>query len=185
MNIILILCLTGPIFSDIMPIVADYRLKVKIGEHEFEAEGPVETVETQFEAFKELIKPPVNKTENPLIVINRDLIARGDLDHLFSLKNHRVVSLKFRLDSTADAILLILHGQQQCRNNEAATGGEIKDGLEESGYNGQEVSRRLRELRHEKLIAVTGSHRAKRYSLTAEGLTRAEAIVNNFLAKLP
>ena len=32
-----------------------YRLKIRIGEHEFEAEGPQEAVERQFEAFKELI----------------------------------------------------------------------------------------------------------------------------------
>ena len=31
------------------------RLKIKIGDHEFEAEGPAETVQAQFRVFKELI----------------------------------------------------------------------------------------------------------------------------------
>lgn len=29
------------------------KLKMKIGEHEFEAEGPTEVVQTQFAAFRE------------------------------------------------------------------------------------------------------------------------------------
>src|ERR1019366_7885245 len=31
------------------------RIKVKIGEHEFDAEGPVEAVQSQFEAFRALV----------------------------------------------------------------------------------------------------------------------------------
>ncbi len=32
-----------------------YKLKIKVGEFEFDAEGPVEVVQAQFAAFKELI----------------------------------------------------------------------------------------------------------------------------------
>ena len=31
------------------------RIKVKFGEHEFEAEGPPDSVQSQFEAFREMI----------------------------------------------------------------------------------------------------------------------------------
>ena len=31
------------------------RIKVKIGDNEFEAEGPVETIQEQFNVFKELL----------------------------------------------------------------------------------------------------------------------------------
>lgn len=34
---------------------ASYRLKIKIGVHEFEAEGPADVVNEQFQAFKDLI----------------------------------------------------------------------------------------------------------------------------------
>ena len=43
-----------------------YRIKVKIGEHEFEAEGPAEIVQSQFETFKQLIASQpqrINTTE--------------------------------------------------------------------------------------------------------------------------
>ena len=33
----------------------NYRIKVKIGEHEFEADGPADAVQSQFEMFKQLI----------------------------------------------------------------------------------------------------------------------------------
>ena len=46
--------------------MADYRLKIKIGEHEFEADGPVDAVKSQFEAFKELITSlTAQKQTNP------------------------------------------------------------------------------------------------------------------------
>ncbi len=33
----------------------NYRLKIKIGQHEFEAEGPADVVREQFQVFKDLI----------------------------------------------------------------------------------------------------------------------------------
>src|ERR1700678_1882282 len=49
--------------------MAEYKLKIKIGEHEFEAEGPADGVQSQFAACKELIgsvapSPPKPKTES-------------------------------------------------------------------------------------------------------------------------
>src|SRR5258708_14663815 len=32
-----------------------FKIRVKVGDHEFEAEGPQEAVERQFETFKELV----------------------------------------------------------------------------------------------------------------------------------
>ncbi len=40
------------------------KLKMKIGIHEFEAEGPVDIVQSQFAAFKELIAALPRKTRN-------------------------------------------------------------------------------------------------------------------------
>lgn len=157
--------------------MSESKIKVKIGEHEFEAEGPVDVVNAQFEIFKELIKHPTdykNKTESRLVV---DSPITSNLDRIFSLSNERVVFLSDTSKSANDAILLIIYGQKQCRNNEAATGGEIKAGLIATGYNGQEISRRLRELRHENLIAAQGTHRAKRYKLTNSGMSKVKTML--------
>ena len=55
--------------------MAEYKLKIKVGEHEFEAEGPADVVQAQFAAFKDLVssmavqKPaqdaPVAEVEKP------------------------------------------------------------------------------------------------------------------------
>lgn len=153
------------------------KIKVKIGDHEFEAEGPVDVVNAQFESFKELIKPTTDSKDKTTFSPPSERLSTIDFDRIFSLKNQRVVSLNDRTKPISDAMLLILYGQKQCRSNEAATGGEIKNGLEASGYDGQEISRRLRELRHENLIAARGRYRAKRYHLTNEGLSRVQEML--------
>lgn len=157
--------------------MSESKIKVKIGEHEFEAEGPVEVVNAQFEIFKELIKPTADFKDKTIFSLPSERPSPTNFNRIFSLKNPRIVSLNDPTKSINDAMLLIIYGQKQCRNNEAATGGEIKSGLEASGYDGQEISRRLRELRHENLIAAQGTHRGKRYQLTNEGMSRVQEML--------
>src|SRR5205807_9904884 len=45
----------------------------------------------------------------------------------------RLISLTVRADTVADAALLLLLGQRQFRANDSVTGGEVLDGLRESG----------------------------------------------------
>ena len=81
--------------------MAEYRLKVKVGEHEFEADGPVETVKEQFEAFKDLIESlPKNKVETTASATSIDTpalqpitpVATANVDRIFRAEN-RVISL--------------------------------------------------------------------------------------------
>ena len=101
-----------------------YKLKVKIGEHEFDAEGPTDVVQRQFAVFRELIAamragtptdpPTVTQTppgtegppQNPVRTdLGLDRIMRAD---------RRVVSLTVRAQSIQDEILLLLLGQKRC-----------------------------------------------------------------------
>src|ERR1700741_4511405 len=98
--------------------MAEYRLKIKIGEHEFEADGPVEAVTSQFEAFKELMatlpnrkaentnttpngtEPPAQPPTMQVNTLNADRIFRAD---------GRVVSLTVAPTTETAAVLLILY----------------------------------------------------------------------------
>jgi hypothetical protein len=177
--------------------MAEYRLKIKIGEHEFEADGPADAVRSQFEAFKELIAAvPIHKAETtpepvnppPYQTPNPPTLKRVDnsplLDRIFREKG-RVISLTVPPISETDAVLLVLYGQRFYRDNDNATGSEILDGMSESGYRKPRIDRILTGLADEGEVIITGAHRGKRYRLTNKGHSHAETIVRDTLAKLP
>jgi hypothetical protein len=166
--------------------MAEYRLKIKIGDHEFEADGPAEAVTRQFEAFKELIATlPNRKSENTIVTQNPSNQTQiENLDRIFR-EQGRVISLTAPPNSESDAILLVLYGQRHYRKNENPTGSEIVDGMEQSGYRMVRIDKILKSLADEGAVIITGTHRGKRYRLTNAGLKRAEAVVRDALAKLP
>ena len=172
--------------------MTDYKLKIKIGEHEFEAEGPVDAVKAQFDAFKELISTlPDRKLENVNSSAQTDISpsplpksAPLNVDKIFRA-DKRVISLTVHPDSETDAVLLILYGQKHYRNNENPTGSEIMDGMEQSGYRMTRIDRVLASLSSEGAVIITGAHRGKRYRLTNQGVSRVEGVVREALAKLP
>src|SRR5580704_6752367 len=117
------------------------RIKIKIGEHEFEAEGPTKIVQDQFEAFKSLIStlPHIN-SGGAKVGTGQTTVNKGDVvdpTHVDLAKimrvSGRVVSLTAIPASSDDAALLILLGQKDLRDNTSSTALEVGDGLAESG----------------------------------------------------
>jgi hypothetical protein len=168
--------------------MGDYRLKIKIGDHEFEAEGPADVVQNQFAMFKELLgsraaakreQSEEPKSEHPDADPKRpafDKIMRSE---------GRVVSLTVHPESVDEAIMVVLLGQRHFRQNDSVTGGEIIDGLRQSGHTVSRVDYQLDRLSTEGSVIKVGTGRASRYRLTNKGLTKAEEIANNFLLQVP
>jgi hypothetical protein len=169
------------------------RIKVKIGDNEFEAEGPVETVHAQFEVFKELLssRPIKSKdtivgnmistventrvnAEPPHIPIEKVLHAAG-----------RVVSLTALPASTVDAALLIMLGHKDMRNHLSVTGQEIGDGLDQSGRPVPRVDRVMDKAIEDAHVLKTGIKRGTRYRLTNQGVLKALAVASDLIATLP
>jgi len=168
------------------------KLKMKIGIHEFEAEGPIEIVQSQFAAFKELISNlPLIKSPQPeqSIVPVADEKNVDPLPHLSIEKivkaDGRVVSLTARCESIDEAVLLILLGQKEFRSNQEATGAEIMDGLVQSGYRIPRVDRLMDKLTSDGSVITIGVHRGRRYRLTNLGLTKALNIAKEVIATVP
>src|SRR5713101_7692529 len=112
-----------------------YRLKIKVGDHEFEAEGPVDIVQAQFAAFKEMVaNVPAQKSAEAPNEPKQEPPTNG-LPHLPLEKimktEGRVVSLTAKSETVDEAVLLILLGQKESRNNLEVTGSEIQDGLKQ------------------------------------------------------
>jgi hypothetical protein len=170
-----------------------YRLKIKVGEHEFEAEGPANVVQAQFEAFKSLIVtiPSSTAANKPLAITQteRDNSVSANesalaLDKITRVED-RVVSLTNKPDTIEDAALLLMLGQRTFRANDSVTGGEVISGLRQSGINVGRVDWRLDKLAGEGLIIKIGSGRASRYRLTNQGMNKAQGIARNLIAMVP
>jgi hypothetical protein len=173
-----------------------YRLKIKVGQHEFEAEGPADVVREQFDAWKEMIAfAPVNWSAQPQLEqvttpsTATMTTAKPDassidtmLDKIMRVDN-RVVSLTVRANSVEDAALLILYGQKTLRQNDAITGGEVMEGMTATGgFSMARVDRLLEKLGRDGDAIVIGERRGKRYRLTNAGQTKARQIAADLIA---
>jgi len=172
--------------------VDNNRLKIKIGDCEFEAEGPEESVQAQFEAFKELVlnaSVRVN-TESASTQTAGPKNGQGEvepppppatvvddqLDKIMQLDDERIVSLTAPPESLDEAVLLLVFGQRQFRQNSKVTGNEIMEGLRMSGRIVERVDRNLQKAADNGDILSIGKKRGKRYRLTNQGLAKARKI---------
>jgi len=167
-----------------------YRLKIKVGEHEFEAEGSEEAVQRQFEVWKDLIADaPRQKGTNPASDPPQPKASEGAPDVQLSLDKimraeGRIISLTAPPELAPEAALLILLGQKQLRSNEAVTGAEMMDGLHQSGFRMARADRLLDNLASGGLVIRSGAHRGTRYRLSNTGLTRAQGIARDVLGRI-
>lgn len=174
-----------------------YRLKLKIGQHEFEAEGDPQVVHEQFQIFKELIADKAATVQPPmppqLTLSAADPVAppnaqptqparsespATDLDLGKILRqDERVVSLTIRPTSIESAILLLMLGQKVLRTNDTVTGNEIISGLSATGgLSVQRPDRILEKLVRDGDVIAFGERRGKKYRLTNLGFMKARQI---------
>jgi hypothetical protein len=162
------------------------RGRIKIGDHEFDAEGPADVVQDQFAAFKEMIATLPTQSRQPQEQErDKEQNSTSQLPHLPLEKiikvEGRVVSLTARCESVDEAVMLILLGQKEFRNNQEVTGAEIMDGLKQSGYLLGRVDLVLDKLSKEGSTIIIGVHRARRYRLTNVGHSKALSIAKEVL----
>lgn len=170
-----------------------YKLKMRIGDHEFEAEGPVEVVQAQFAAFRELIEiapklvqttittPPSVTTEPNQPQPEPTLKGELMLDKIMRQEG-RVVSLTARGASLEDEILLLLLGQRKLRSSDSVSGGEILDGLRLTGRTVNRIDYQLDKMTEAGDVITVGSNRARRYRLTNQGFAKAQEVAMDLVA---
>ena len=166
------------------------KLKVKIGDHEFEAEGPIDVVQAQFTAWKDLISTvQVKQKEAEPVTPQKENSVTPPLPHLPLEKimkaEGRIVSLTARSETVDEAVLLILLGQKELRGNQEVTGSEVMDGLKQSGYMLKRVDTLMDKLSTDGSVITIGVHRSRRYRLSNTGLTKALSIGKEVIATVP
>ena len=166
------------------------KIRIKIGDHEFEAEGPAEMVQAQFEAFRSLLSLAPQKVEQPEPEIplapdeNKGHISHVRLDRIMRAQG-RVVSLTAIPEKDEDAALLILLGNKEMRANESVTGGEVGDGLAQSGRPVARTDRVMEKLIDDNYVLKSGMRRATRYRLSNTGHQKALSVAKELIATLP
>lgn len=161
--------------------MSETRLKVKFGDHEFEAEGPAESVERQFAAFKQLILPGSEPSVVPPAQPTKETgPAQLPLDKIMQL-NGQSVALRVAAEAS-EAVLLILLGLRELRGRYIVSGRDIMDGLRASGAPVRRADIILKGLAASGAIVAIGKHRMLRYQFSATGLTRAQQIAANLVA---
>jgi hypothetical protein len=103
-----------------------YRLKVKLGSHEFEAEGDPQVVQSQFAEFKKMVaelsvEKSAEAPKPPQLPVNGGGIIVFPLEKILKVDD-RIVSMTARTRSVPDALLMILLGQKNFRASELVTG---------------------------------------------------------------
>jgi hypothetical protein len=175
----------------------NHRIKTKIGDHEFEAEGTPEFVQEQFRIFKEMVDSAPKNPQNVLPPATRSSTmaeVKPSTDNVeASLRKimtfdeaERIVSLTVRPPTAEDAVLLILFGQKEMLGHESVTGGTIMEGITSTGgLQVARVDRLLEKLGKDGDVIVLGQHRSKTYRLTNSGLNRAREIASAMLFLVP
>ena len=172
------------------------RLKIKVGEHLFEAEGSSEDVKEQYRLFIELVNsappitsaPPQPQAQQGYTMIDTLPTAEpapfndGALSKIMKQEG-RVISLTVRAKSLEDAILLLMLGQKVFRNSEYTTGAEILDGLKTTGGLAvNRIDRLMEKIADDGHVIVTGERRGKKYRMTNSGVAKARQIAQELLA---
>jgi hypothetical protein len=174
----------GAIFRHRGTTMDKCRLRVRIGDVEFEAEGQPDVVLAQFQAFQAHLPKapgdsgvvsaiPAVSAPNTAIDAPPDPAALdAALANILKVE-HRVVSLTAGRLPVDDAVLLVLYGQRVALKNEAVTGAELVRGLLSTGVTLGRSDRLFATLASRGDIVSSGRGRRKRYRLTNAGLINA------------
>jgi len=169
------------------------RLKVKLGVHEFEAEGEPEAVQLQYREFQQMVaNVGMAKSQEvqprPLVAdwgaappSNGAVITVLPLERILKVED-RIVSMTGHTRSVPDAVLMIMLGQKNLRANELVTGAELTDGLRTSGHQVSRVDYTMEKLVDDGYVIKIGAHRSTKYRLTNTGVARATELAKELIA---
>ena len=154
--------------------MSEVRIRIKFGEHEFEAEGSVEAVDKHFATFRSLVAPAPTAEPNPTKL-------EAPIWEKIMRVNGRIVSLSVQ-SHPRDAALAILLGQRHFLRSESVSGREIMEGFRNSGIRAGRADLILKQHALRGYVIATGRRRLKRYRLSHDGLERAQQIARALAA---
>jgi hypothetical protein len=179
--------------SGAFSMVVPYKIRVKIGVNEFEAEGPENVVKEQFSLFMEISKasPLPNPRQES---VNRDTGRVGNengtvknlspeiteemLNRIFVVDQEDQVSLRILPRTTereADTLLVLLYGYRKLLNQNDVLVGKLGKAARTSGIQFERIDYAIAP--NLELVTKGGARVGARYGLNNRGMTRAEEII--------
>jgi hypothetical protein len=166
----------------------NYKLRVRIGDAEFEAEGPEATVKEQFAEFQKLVAQPV-VPRSPSSENNGGARVETDgptpvpaaYEALYDVEERgRTKHIKLRFLPTGDrrdvaALLLVLLGYKVVAGLDRVRVTTILDALRRSGLPLRRIDRVAEGPQRDGLLLKGGTGKGGTYALTVTGQRRAEA----------
>ena len=175
------------------------RIKMKIGDAEFEAEGSSEIITKQFDAFMKAVDArskqapvpaaitPATQALNiespvaPIVTPTISGVSQDILDRVFRQGDHlSLAALPHGENADSDAMLAILYGFLKLMNENAVTGTALMKSAKISGVNIGRVDR-IMGLHIPDYVLVAGVKKARRYQLNNRGIAKAEEIIRAVL----
>jgi hypothetical protein len=166
-----------------------HKLRIKIGDAEFEAEGSQESIKLQYDAFlAALAATPKSAAKPPFPWEGQgggapDPAANQDQDQLIG-KAYNVdgdkdlVSLKYLPkgeNREADALLLLLYGYSKLKGAEAVLGTQLLKAARQSGLTLDRVDRHI--AKHDAFLMKGGARKGMKYSLNNQGFVKAAELL--------
>jgi len=181
------------------------RLKMKVGEAEFEADVPENKVQPMYAQFLFMLErrnqPPVRAVTDGAEPCKRETDTQATfrigwaddpdfgetfdqalLTRIFDLRQDGVVRLKVLPrgpDKNADAILLLLYGYHRLKNATCVLATELFRAAEGSGISLQRPAKEL--VRNGRFVYRGGQRKGSHYSLNDQGLAMARELAAKML----
>jgi hypothetical protein len=152
-----------------------HKLRLKFGDHEFEAEGSEAFVLRGLDAFREL--RPGHGAPSPMAPERR-----GDADWDSLVREESAGgTLSLRVlpegrDRQADTVLVLLLAYRRLRGQEEVPVLQLTEGMKRSGSPVARLDRALAAYLRQHVVLKSGSGKGGRYGLTNRGLKKAAGI---------
>jgi|SRR5215467_10456617 len=176
------------------------RLKMKIGEAEFEADVPENKVQRMYAQFLFLLERRNQSFARPIVAgaeahgqehhieasfrigppgesLADEPFDQALLTRVFELREDGAVTLKMLPngpDKNADGMLLLLFGYHQLKNEECVLATELFRAAEWSGFSLRRPAKEL--VRNGRFVVRGGQRKGSHYSLNSQGLAMAKEI---------
>lgn len=167
-----------------------YKLHLKIGPHEFSAEGPAEVVKQDFEMWKSLIHDlpaqsalPASSEKNGKAGSDTSALPKEQIERIYLLDDKRDM-LTLRIlprsdDRYADALLLVVLGYKIIKGTDEIMVTQLKPAMRQSGCMVERIDQVAAKYVRQGYLNKGGMGKGGRYSLTNSGIEKATALLNS------
>lgn len=167
-----------------------HRLKMRVGPHEFEAEGTEEAVDRRLETFKQLVAQLGSQSKaNPPALIHNCAKAsevgsvaqeQSPLASIFRMEG-KTLTLTARPNSREDALLLLLLAHKSLRGTDLVPVSELLAGIKLSGFTVERMDELAPTLVTENLLLKIGQRNGSKYRLTTPGMQQAQTLADSLM----